>query len=296
MEFFGEIVAFIAAILWSFTALIFSRIQAQIGSVLLNFIRLLLASLLLLGTISIIGGSWDLSFIQLFYLTMSGAIGLVIGDMFLFMCYPKVGERIAMLVHSSNPALAAILAFLILNETLTLWSIVGIVITLTGIYVVILEKNHKNGEYRRISKIGIFYAAIAALGQAVGLIFVKLAFNIGPIDGFVATFIRIFSSVILMLPIIYFKKNYRITPRNILSDKKLVRLILIGVIIGPYLGISLSIISIIHAKVGIASTLMSTSPIIMLPLAYFINKEKLGIRAIIGATVAVIGVSLLFVN
>ena len=78
------------------------------------------------------------------------------------------------------------------------------------------------------------------------------------------------------------------------KDRKTLGLIAIGSVIGPYLGITLSFVAVIYTKVGIASTLMATIPIIMLPLSKIIYKEKLSWKAIAGAFVAVGGVAVLF--
>jgi drug/metabolite transporter (DMT)-like permease len=53
-------------------------------------------------------------------------------------------------------------------------------------------------------------------------------------------------------------------------------------------------VAIANAKIGIASTLMSTMPVIMLPIVKYYYKESLSWRAIAGAFIAVAGVAILF--
>ena len=89
-----------------------------------------------------------------------------------------------------------------------------------------------------------------------------------------------------------YKNPYRVFK----NDVKALRTTILGTILGPYLGITFSLIAISYAKVGIASTIMSTVPIIMLPLVRIIYKEKLSMRAIWGAFVAVGGVAILFLR
>ena len=67
----------------------------------------------------------------------------------------------------------------------------------------------------------------------------------------------------------------------------------IGAIFGPVLGVWLSMVAVNNAPAGIAATLMSLSPVFILPLAVLVEKEKLTIRAWMGAVVAVIGVCML---
>jgi drug/metabolite transporter (DMT)-like permease len=73
-------------------------------------------------------------------------------------------------------------------------------------------------------------------------------------------------------------------------------LTLVGAFLGPYLGVTLSLVAISYTKVGIAATLMATVPIMMLPLVKYIQKEVLSWRAIVGAFAAVGGVAILFLR
>ena len=123
-----------------------------------------------------------------------------------------------------------------------------------------------------------------------------MAFTEGHITGFVATFIRVFSSVIIMLPILLLLNKYKNPFRIFGNNKSAFGTTLLGTILGPFLGITFSLIAVENTKVGIAATLMSTMPIIMLPMVKYIYKEKLSWRAITGAVIAVAGVALIFLR
>ncbi len=290
----GELSALSAAFLWAFTSYVFTSATNRLGTIQLNIDRMAYASLLLLITIGIFGLNTDVSWLQVFYLTISGIIGLILGDSFLFKAFTEMGPRLTILVYSSNPAFAAIMAFLVFGETLTIWGILGIAITLFGISLVILEKNaHSSSKFSATPK-GLFLAFLGAIGQAGGLIFAKMAFNEGDIHSLVATLVRIGSAVVIMLPIALIFRRYKNPFKLYYNDRKSFQLVSIGSVIGPYLGISLSFIAITHTNIGIASTLLSTVPIVMIPLNYFIYKEKLSYKSVIGAFIAVGGVSILF--
>jgi drug/metabolite transporter (DMT)-like permease len=197
---------------------------------------------------------------------------------------------------SSAPAITALLAFFILSEILTLQTLIGMLITIVGITVVILERNSASTARLGISKTGLLYGFLGALGQGAGLIFARMAFNLGEVNGFVATFIRISTASIMLLPLLIITKRYK-DPVGVFSrDTKALRFTILGSILGPFLGITFSLIAIAHTQVGIAATIMATVPILMLPFVRIIYKEKLTFRAIIGACVAVTGVALLFLN
>lgn len=292
MNYLGELSALLTAFLWSGTSIAFSSAAEKIGSLQLNINRMIFASLFLISTILVMGYNFDLSNSQFINLIISGVIGLVIGDSFLFKSYQMIGARISMLLMALSPVMSAILAFIFLNETITYLGIIGIIITISGIALVVLERN-ANSKYQ-ITTLGIVYGILGAMGQAGGLIFAKFAFNEGHIVGFIATFIRVFSSVVIFLPIMLLLKKYKNPYRIFSNNKSAFGVTLLGTILGPFLGITFSLIAVENTKVGIAATLMSTMPIIMLPMVKYIYKEKLSWRAIAGAVIAVSGVALIF--
>jgi len=71
------------------------------------------------------------------------------------------------------------------------------------------------------------------------------------------------------------------------------RMLMIGAVLGPVVGVWCSLVAVDQTAAGTAFTLMSLTPIFMLPLARWIDREKLSWRAIVGAVVAVGGVAIL---
>lgn len=68
-----------------------------------------------------------------------------------------------------------------------------------------------------------------------------------------------------------------------------------GAVVGPFLGIWLSLIAVQHARLGIASTLMALPPVLLIPLEYLIYRHRVSRRGIAGTVIAMVGVALLFV-
>lgn len=292
----GEISGLITAFLWSITSIAFANAAERIGSMQLNISRLIFACIYLVVTILIFNFSLNLTTNQFIYLSISGIIGLVIGDSFLFNSYKHIGARLSMLLMAAAPAMGAILAFIFLGESLTLLSVVGMIITISGIALVIVKRDeHPTSKYK-ISKIGILFGLMSALGQAAGLIFAKFAFNEGPINGFSATFVRIFASIIILIPIGLLSRRFKNPVKVYAADKKALGYTILGSIVGPYLGITFSLIAVANTEVGIASTLMSTVPVIMLPMVRFVYKEKLNWQAVLGSIMSVGGIAILFLK
>jgi len=296
LPFLGEIFAFITAVLWSGTSFVFAAATARIGAVHVNIGRLVVAIILLAVTIPLLGISWQFSMSQFMNLTLSGVAGLVFGDSFLFKAFQDIGPRYSMIIMSFAPAIAALLAYLFLGETLPILGIAGVLVTLLGIALVVTEKTEGTSLRYTITGLGLFFAFIGALGQGVGLIYAKMAFNEAELNGFIASFIRITVSTAILIPV--FAALGKLTNPVVLlrNDRRACNLVLLGSIFGPYLGITFSLIAVAHAKVGIAATLMALPPILMLPMERYLYKQPLTWRAIIGAFIAVVGVAILFMR
>ena len=276
--------------------MMFAGAIRRIGSVQVNVVRLIIAAVLLMVTILVANLNIRLSFGQYAYLSISGCIGLVFGDTFLFKSFHVNGARISMLIMSLAPAISAILAYIILGEMLSVWGIVGIVVTTAGIVLVVVSNQQSEQTKVKLTRIGLLYGFLGALGQGAGLVFARLAFVEGDINGFVATFVRIAASLVVLLPLTLMTGRIKNPIGVFWNDKRALMLTIGGAIFGPYLGITFSLIAIMYTKVGIAATLIATVPILMLPLVRIIYKERLSWHAIVGACVAVGGVAILFLR
>ncbi len=292
--YYGELSALAAAIFWTFSSYVFTFAAQRIGTLMLNLLRMFFASILIIITLLLFTDIVIPTNYQFLMLTISGFLGLVIGDTFLFKAYTEVGPRVSSLLMSTNPAMGAVMAYIVFYETLSPLTIVGMFITLGGLAVVVLDKRKGSGTEFRINKKGLIYGFLGAFGQASGLIFAKYALLECEINFLMATLVRISTSVVMLIPIMYLFKKMKNPIRLLIEDKKAFGLVLLGSVIGPYFGITLSFIAINYAKIGVASTLMSMVPIFILPVSKFIFKEDLTPQAIIGAILGVSGVAMLF--
>jgi len=296
MNLIGEISALGAALLWSFSSIVFTTLSIRIGTLQLNIWRLIFAATFLGITFYFFSIPFDLTYNQYFYLSLSGIVGLVIGDTFLFASFKEIGPRYSMLIMSSNPAIAAIVAYFVFSETISIWGILGMLVTLSGIYLVISKKNNDKNLRFNLNTKGIVYGFIGAAGQGIGLILAKMAFLEGDLHGLAATQVRIVSSIIILSFLMAITGRFKNPIKLFGKNPQTIGLIALGSIIGPYLGITLSYLAIIYTEVGIAATLMSVVPILMLPLSVLIYKEKLTLTSVGGAVIAVAGVAILLLR
>jgi len=296
MPFLGELSALLTACLWSGSAMVFASATKLVGSFQVNITRLILAAVYLVLLIVVFQFDVRLSSTQILNLGLSGVVGLTLGDTFLFKAFQEIGARISMLVMSVAPAVAAILAYFVLGETLSVVGILGIITTVFGVSVVVLDRGAVTSQKIALTTTGLIYAALAAAGQGSGLVLAKMAFQEGNVNGFVASSVRIIASLAVLLPIALMTNRYNSPVRMFRDDRRAFWLTALGSVFGPFLGISFSLIAIEYTKVGIAATIMATVPILMLPLLRFIYKERLTWRAVVGAFVAVGGVAILFLR
>ncbi len=297
MPYIGELYSLLTACLWSGSSIAFTAATRRIGSVQVNTSRLIMAAGYLVILVLLARFELTLSATQVVYLSISGFIGFTLGDTFLFKAFQLIGARISMLIMSLAPAVAAVLARIVLGENISPWGVIGIIVTLTGVGIVVLgrkEEATKDTIVHHVTRGGIVMAVLAAFGQGGGLIFAKMAFREGNINGFVATLIRILASLLVLLPVSILSGRYKKPVQVLRNDPKALMYTVLGSIFGPFLGVTSSLMAIQYAKVGIAATIMATTPIVMLPLVHFVQKEHLTWRAIAGAFIATLGVALLF--
>lgn len=294
MTYLGEVAALSTAACWAITSMAFESAGKKIGSMNLNLLRLVFG-FIFLGLFTLMTRGLilplDASYEAWFWLSLSGVVGIVIGDILLFEAFVRIGARISMLIYSSVPPLSGLLAYLILGETMNYWQMLGMFITLSGISLVIL----KGGPDRKVklthSLSGLLFAFGGALGQAGGYIIGKV--GIGDYDPFAATQIRLIAGMVSFV-LIFTIRGYWKGFFTKLKRAEGIKPTLIGSFFGPFVGISLSMMAVQHMNPGVASTLISLTPIMLIPYAIIIRKEKLTMREIIGPIIAVTGLVFLF--
>ncbi|MDG5798762.1 DMT family transporter [Marinilabiliaceae bacterium ANBcel2] len=292
----GEIAAILTALCWTFTSMAFESAGKRVGSLSVNLVRLIIGFFML--------GCYNLITKDIFipvhagthawiWLSLSGFVGFVIGDLLLFKAFTVVGARISMLVMSLSPPLTALFGWLIIGETLSLPAAIGMIVTIWGIALVILGRSAKKGQFGFKYPIkGVLLAFGGAAGQGLGLVLSKLGMQ--EQDPFLSTQIRIIAGIAgFSLLFTLTKRWHQIV--NAVKNRKAMIAIFAGAFFGPFLGVSLSLLAVRYTSTGIASTLNSLSPVMIIPFAMWIFKEKITIKEMIGAVIAVTGVSLFFI-
>ena len=291
----GEFAALLTAFFWTVTSLSFESASHRIGSVAVNILRLVIGfaflsvfSLIRRGLILPIDASYE----NWLWLSLSGLVGFVFGDLFLFKSYTMIGSRFSMLIMTLVPPITAFFSFIILGERLTLFHYLGMTLTFSGISMAIFSRNGKGEKLSlKLSRKGILYAFGGAVGQALGLVLSK--FGLKDYDPFAATQIRIIAGIIgytMLVTILMRWGNVVKATRN----KEGMLLTSLGAFFGPFLGVSFSLIAVKYTEAGIASTIMALVPVFIIIPAVFLFKQKVTLPELLGAIVSVAGVAVFF--
>lgn len=299
MQFIGEFAAIFTSFCWSLSAVGFTKAGQVYDSTTINRIRVSLAFLALLMINFFLYKEAlpvNASPERWFWLTLSGVVGLAIGDFFLFRSYQLVGPRLGLLLLSLAPVFSTFIAWLFFGERLSWMELSGIAITLLGIGWVVLSRSNKGlqSDQRQLSTKGVLFGIIAALGQASGLVLSRQGM-VGNFPPFAGTIIRINAAILFLWGAALLQRNAQGTLQNIRQNPSSFGWVAMGAFFGPVIGVSASLFSIQHANLGIASTLMALPPVFMLPISYLVFHERFGWQAVVGTLLAISGVALLLI-
>ena len=311
-SYIGPAAGVLTSVLWTATSLLFTAAARRIGTTTLNTLRIALAVVLLGVTHRVLAGVWTPNVVagQVVFLALSGVVGLSIGDQALFTSFVHVGPRLAMLVMATSPIFAALFGWLTLGETLHGVAWLGVVLTIGGVGWVVLERPDDTTCAKTPHRVrGVILAFVASACQAGGLLLSKQGMGHGWLPEHehlapqAASLLRMFFAALGMLPILAARAVR--APRRLAggaprAQRRSIRagyvFTMCGAVVGPYLGVWMSLVATDRAPLGIAQTLCSLPPVFLLPFAVLIHKERISPRAAIGAMIAVSGSALLFLR
>lgn len=291
----GEFAALLTAIFWTITSIAFETASHKIGTIAVNILRLVIGFIFLSIYALISRGLFlptDASAENWKWLVLSGLVGFVFGDLFLFKSYTIIGSRFSMLIMTLVPPITAFFSFLLIGERLTLFHGLGMTLTFAGISMAIFGRTGKGEKLSlKLSPRGILYAFGGAVGQALGLVLSKVGLR--DYDPFAATQIRIIAGIFGYVVLVTLMSRWG-NVSSALRNKIGMKYTTFGAFFGPFLGVSFSLIAVKYTEAGVASTLMSLVPVFIILPAVVLYREKVTLPEMIGALVSVGGVALFF--
>ena len=309
MHYLGEAISLAVAVSWTVTALFAEVGSKRLGSLQMNVIRMILSLVMLGATLWWFTGSpyplyadgktW-------LWLSMSGFVGYLLGDYCLFNSYIWIGSRFGQLFMTLAPPTAALFGWMLLGETLAWNALLGMLVTLTGIGISVLNKGESQKLSLKLPLKGVLFGIGAGVGQGIGLVLSKVGMNfyegaipvgeelVTDLVPFASTFIRAVTGAIGFLCVMGFQRQFH-TLATSMRDRKGMNAALWATITGPFIGVSLSLMAVQYTEAGIASTLMALTPVLIIWPAHLFFGQKVTFKEVIGACISVIGVSLFFI-
>ncbi|MEB3220071.1 MAG: DMT family transporter [Nostocales cyanobacterium 94392] len=293
-DFLGEIAALAAACLWAIASIVYARLGARIPPLQLNLVKGIIAIALFIFTILVSGEIFpSIATLPMLLLLLSGVIGISLGDTAFFITINCLGARRTLLMQTLTSPMSAIFGLIFLQEKLNILAGCGILLTILGVAWVVTErttdvKDISRAEFRR----GISFGLLTAIAGAIGAVLSRSAIADTNINPLWAALLRLSAGILILLIWTFCRQQTSFNLSN-LHNLRVLGGTFFAAFCGTYLGIWLQQTAIKYTSVGIASTLLQTSPIFIIPFAISMG-EKVTIRAILGVLISIAGIALLF--
>lgn len=310
----GELISMSVAVSWTVCAMFAEVASKRMGSLPFNVVRMTMSLLMLMGVMwwftgmpypsGADGETW-------LWLSVSGLVGYVLGDFCLFNSYILIGSRYGQLLMTLAPPAAALFGWMLMGQQMTAIALLGMCITILGIATAIYRPKRKRSS-ETLSLRGVLFGIGAAMGQGIGLVLsAKGLLHYGELAEGGAIAFRHGATAALMLPfmatamraitgLIGFTvwtamKGQMTDVRRGLSDQRAMLCAIGATVTGPFIGVSLSLMATLYTSIGIAQTIMATTPVLIILPTYLFFHQRIRLQEIVGAIISVCGVALFFV-
>jgi drug/metabolite transporter (DMT)-like permease len=273
-----------------------SRFSRLVGGLEANFFRILIATILLGLYAHTLGTGFAGKALP--YFLLSGLIGFGLGDLALYQALPRIGSRLSMiLIHCLAAPIATAIEWLWLGTALTLQQIACSIVILLGVAIALAPKEHLHLA-RRALIVGIIFGIIAAIGQGVGSVVSRKAYNVAltageNIDGITAAYQRIWGGVIFAaIGYFFFRRHESSAPRKAFAERMRPawKWAIANGTLGPALGVSCMQYALERAPTGIVLPIIALAPVMIIPFSRHFENEKPTLRSLLGGLIAVAGV------
>ena len=306
MQYIGELISIGVAFSWTATALLSEFGSKRLGNLTLNLMRMvitLIFSGILFWTMSGSPLPAPASTEAYLWMMLSGLVGYVIGDFCLFQCYIIIGSKFGQLFMTLAPIAAAITAWFTLGQQIRPQAMLAMLVTLAGIAISVLGRGDGHKLSLKLPLAGVLFAIGAAVCQGVGLVLSKIGMDhyeasltsemAGWMLPFHANFFRCVAGVIGFTVLMALRDGFAPLRKGV-TDRVGVTTAVLTTIFGPFVGVGASLLAVQYTAAGIASTLMALTPIIIIVPAWWLFKQPITAKSLLGALISVIGVSLFF--
>jgi len=290
--------AFLATILFSLSAITGRRLSHFISGTQANVVRLIFAAAVL-GTFSHLFG-FGLSGNAFPLLFLSGCVGFGIGDLSMFQAYPRIGaRRTIVLIQCLTAPFGAVIEWLWLKHTPTpAQGFFGLVI-LAGVGIALMPgKNEAQPTHGLLA--GTLFGILSGFCQGSSAVISRKAYELSAAaghpfhtvtDGINAAYQRILGGICVSL---LFFAYLRIAHKSVHDDRndwrRGWRWVAANAMAGPAFGVSCYQWALMTEKTAIVLPIVATTPLAVMPLAHYLEGDRITWRTALGGALAVAGV------
>ena len=283
----GVCAALGSATAWALGSILFRKLGDQVSPLGLNLGKGVLG-LVFLGAALAITGVDPMDGPALLWLALSGLVGIALGDTFFFMALMRLDPRLTLLLGTVGQVFTVLLAVVFLGERPSALGWAGIVLVLGGVTWVMRERQPADDHTTRGRRFrGIVWALLAALCMSSGIIFAKV--GVEDVSALQGTFVRLACGMAGLALYGALRRDLR-TWLGPLRNPALLRSLVAAVLVIIFGGFWLSLLALKALDASLATVLLSTEPLFVLPLVMWLRREHVTARAVAGAVVAVAGV------
>lgn len=290
--FLGESACLTAAFFWAVAVVVFREPISVWGARTTNLVKCLVATALLAVTLPFFGGLSAFAAVparDLILIAVSGVIGLAVGDTALFAAVGRLGAHRTLVLQTSAPIFAGLLAAAV-GERLSSAQLAGGAVVLIGIIIVVGPGSPASDRRTQAAAGGITLALLGAFGQGAGVVLAKE--GLATIGAVPATLLRLaIGTAGLLVAGAVTGHNRRLAAA--LADRPVMRRVVPATLLGTYLALMLMMFGVAHAPATIAAVLLATSPIFSLVIEAVVDRRRPTALAVVGTLIAVVGVAIL---
>ncbi|MGI9148023.1 MAG: DMT family transporter [Chloroflexota bacterium] len=291
VPYLGELAGLLSACAWGATGIVIRAYLSGVPAVAVNSLRNTTSAGVFILIWVAFSSRASVSPSAVVLLVASMIVGLVIGDSLYFEALKRIGVARAMPISMGYPVMTSLLAAILLGERLTAMSVIGMLATLTGVYLVAMPAA---GAARALSQqpasghwSGVAFAAVAAACWSFSAIAVKPA--LAMTDVVTASVIR--ASLAAMVLWAVTMRRGPVPLGTWFHGRSLRAIAAVGACGVISTGLFLECVSV--AGAGTAAVLSATSPIFAVPVSIVFLREGGSWRVVAGTLLSVIGVVML---
>lgn len=235
-----------------------------------NRVRMIAATLIM-GTILVMTGRpFDIPPGLWWPIIVSALTGIVIGDFFLFAAMRRIGPRRSNILFATNAVFAALLGWLYLGETVDLKACIAILLGFSGVVLAVIHGTRRDllHQWEQVTPplwIGVVLGLLAAISQAVGVVFVRPVMEAGA-DPIAVTLARALVGMVAFwatFPLDRSQWGKPLFPRG-----RLLGLTALNGLFGLGVGAAMLMAALESGSVATVTILSSTTPVMILPFIW----------------------------